>query len=65
MHIADIKYKGRGGCLPIPVHFMLEEFANITMPDDFQKWVGTIRSRGITVSLILQNIAQGKKDLSE
>lgn len=61
MHIADIKYKDRGGCLPIPVHFMLEEFANITMPDDFQKWIGTIRSRGITVSMILQNVAQGKK----
>lgn len=61
MHMADIKYKDRGGCLPIPVHFMLEESANITLPDDYQKWIGTIRSRGITISMIFQNIAQGKK----
>lgn len=61
MHMADIKYKDQGGCLPTPVHFMLEEMANITLPDDYQKWIGTIRSRGITVSMIFQNIAQGRK----
>lgn len=61
MHIADVEYVHQGGRLPIPVHFMLEECANITLPDDFQRWLGTIRSRNITVSLIFQNIAQGKK----
>lgn len=61
MHMADIKYKDQGGCLPTPVHFMLEEIANITLPDDYQRWIGTVRSRGITISMIFQNIAQGKK----
>lgn len=58
---ADHKYADCGGSLPVPVHFVLEEFANITLPDDFQKWVATMRSRNITLSIILQNLAQLKK----
>ena len=26
-----------GGCLPMPVHFMMDEFANVSLPDDFDK----------------------------
>ena len=56
-HLADHKY---GGSLPVPVHFMLDEFANVSLPDDFDKILSTMRSRNIFVSIILQNIAQLK-----
>lgn len=34
---------------------------NITLPDSFQNWVATMRSRNITLSIILQNISQIKR----
>jgi type IV secretion system protein VirD4 len=49
-----------GGRLPVPVHFVMDEFANIALPDDFQKLLATMRSREISVSIILQNLAQLK-----
>ena len=30
--LADDKYKG---ALPVPVHFLMDEFANVSLPDDF------------------------------
>lgn len=56
-HLADHKY---GGGLPVPVHFLMDEFANVSLPDDFDKLLATMRSRNISVSIILQNIAQLK-----
>lgn len=56
-HLADHKY---GGSLPVPVHFLMDEFANVSLPDDFDKLLATMRSRNISVSIILQNIAQLK-----
>lgn len=56
-YIADHKYKG---ALPIPVHFLMDEFANVSLPDDFDKILATMRSRGISVSIIIQNLAQLK-----
>ena len=55
--VADQKYKGN---LPVPVHFVMDEFANVSVPDDFDKILSTMRSRNIFVSIILQNIAQLK-----
>ena len=55
--LADHKY---GGSLPIPVHFLMDEFANLTLPEDFDKLLATMRSRNISASIILQNIAQLK-----
>ena len=49
-----------GGCLPMPVHFMMDEFANVSLPDDFDKILSVMRSRGVSVSIILQNLAQLK-----
>lgn len=46
--------------LPVPVHFVMDEFANVSLPDDFDKILATMRSRGIFVSIILQNLAQLK-----
>lgn len=54
---ADVKH---GGWLPIHVHFLMDEFANCALPDDFDKLLATMRSRGISVSIILQNLAQLK-----
>lgn len=56
-HIADTKYKGN---LPIPVHFLMDEFANVSLPDDFDKILSVMRSRSVFVSIILQNLAQLK-----
>jgi len=56
-YIADYKY---GGSLPIPVHFLMDEFANVSLPDDFSKILSVMRSRSVSVSIILQNISQLK-----
>lgn len=56
-HLADHKY---GGGLPVPVHFLMDEFANVSLPDDFDKILATMRSRNVSVSIILQNVAQLK-----
>ncbi len=49
-----------GGRLPVHVHFVMDEFANIALPDDFDKLLATMRSREISVSIIIQNMAQLK-----
>lgn len=54
---ADILH---GGALPIPVHFLMDEFANVALPDEFDKLLSTMRSRLIFVSIIIQNLAQIK-----
>lgn len=53
-YLADHKY---GGSLPVPVHFLMDEFANVSLPTDFSKILAVMRSRGVFVSIILQNIA--------
>jgi len=49
-----------GGTLPTHVHFIMDEFANVSLPDDFDKILSVMRSRGVSVSIILQNLAQLK-----
>ena len=49
-----------GGELPVPVHFLMDEFANVALPDEFDKLLSTMHSRQIFVSIILQNLAQIK-----
>ena len=49
-----------GGALPVPVHFLMDEFANVSLPDDFDKILSVMRSRAVSVSIILQNLAQLK-----
>ena len=52
---ADVVHGGR---LPIHVHFVMDEFANVALPDEFDKLLSTMRSREISVSIIIQNFAQ-------
>ena len=47
-----------GGRLKVPVYFILDEFANIGKIPDFDKKISTSRSRGISFSVILQNLDQ-------
>ena len=47
-----------GGRLKIPAFFILDEFANIGQIPDFDKKISTSRSRGISFSVILQNLDQ-------
>ena len=54
---ADIEHGGR---LPVHVHFVMDEFANVALPDEFDKLLSTMRSREISVSIIIQNLAQLK-----
>lgn len=56
-YVADYKY---GGTLPIHVHFIMDEFSNVSLPGDFEKILSVMRSRGVSVSIILQNLAQIK-----
>jgi type IV secretion system protein VirD4 len=56
-YLADHHYGGR---LPVHVHAVLDEFANVALPDDFEKILSTMRSREISVSIIIQNLAQLK-----
>ena len=51
---ADLK----GGKLPVPTFFILDEFANIGQIPDFDKKISTSRSRAISFSVILQNLDQ-------
>lgn len=47
-----------GGRLPVHVRCMLDEFANIGQIPNFEKIISIIRSREISVDVIVQNIAQ-------
>ena len=55
--VADHQYQGR---LPVHVHCMMDEFPNVALPDEFDKILATMRSREISASIIIQNMAQLK-----
>lgn len=50
-----------GGRLPIHVSFLLDEFCNIALPDDFLSLLSTMRSREISSVIIIQDLSQIKK----
>ena len=54
---ADNEYGGR---LPFPVRFLLDEFANIGQIPNFEIFIATMRSREVSVDVVLQNVAQLK-----
>ena len=45
------------GALPVPVRMMMDEFCNVSLPDDFGKLQATMRSRNIMSTIVLQNIS--------
>ena len=46
--------------MPIQVTLMMDEFANVALPDDFCSLLSTMRSRRISAIIIIQNLAQIK-----
>lgn len=56
--LADNVYDGP---LPIHIRFLLDEFANIALPDDYQKILSTARSRNISFAIVLQDKSQIEK----
>jgi len=49
---------GKNGKCDYEVAFVLDEFPNIGGIVDFQKKISTVRSRGISIAVIFQNLAQ-------
>ena len=45
------------GALSVPVRLMMDEFCNVSLPDDFGKLQATMRSRNIMSTIVLQNIS--------
>lgn len=56
--LADNVYDG-----PLPTHitFLMDEFANVALPDDYQKILSTARSRNISFVIVLQDKSQIEK----
>jgi type IV secretion system protein VirD4 len=55
--VADVS---PGGKLPSPVRIVMDEFANVALPDDFERILSTCRGRDIYIDIIIQAIAQLK-----
>lgn len=56
-YVAD---RVHGGKLPVPVNCIMDEFPNVSLPNEFEKILATCRSRSIFCSIIIQNISQLK-----
>ncbi len=56
-YAADKLHHGR---LPVHVRCIFDEFADIALPDDFERILATCRSREISINIIIQNMAQLK-----
>ena len=46
--LTDRKYNG---ALPIHVHFLMDEFSNVSLPEDFEKILSVMRSREVSASI--------------
>lgn len=57
LYIADHRPDGH---LAYPIHCYMDEFANIGTIPSFERKIAVMRSRGLSVSVIIQNLAQGK-----
>lgn len=55
----------RDNKLKIPVQVIMDEFANVSTPPNFLTVLGTSRSRGISISIIVQAISQLKKKFKD
>lgn len=57
---ADYKYMGK---LPVPVHFIMDDFGAVKLFNSFDKILGLSNSHNIFVSIIITNLAELKKAL--
>lgn len=58
--LCDRALSEHGGSLPVPVDLLLDEFANIGRLPDVEKSMAVVRSRNISISPVLQSVAQLK-----
>lgn len=63
--IKDMSKRLNGGKLPRHVRCILDEFANISPIPDFQKILAVMRSRNVSATIILQNLAQLKEKFKD
>ena len=49
-----------GGSLPVSVTFLLDEFDNVALPENFLSLLSTMRSRNINSVIIIQDLSQLK-----
>ena len=49
-----------GGALPVPVNCIMDEFPNVSLPNEFEKILATCRSRSSYCSIIIQIMSQLK-----
>ena len=54
------EYGNKHGRLKVPLHLQMDEFANITLPKDFELRLATFRKYGISCSILLQDLSQLK-----
>jgi len=55
----------QGGCLPIRVNFLLDEFGNMPAINDFDKKLTVAGGRGMRFTLVVQDVAQLKRHYKE
>ncbi|MBP3621505.1 MAG: type IV secretory system conjugative DNA transfer family protein [Lachnospiraceae bacterium] len=56
--LADNVYNGK---LPMHIRFIMDEFANVALPDNYQNILSTARSRNISFAIIIQDKSQIEK----
>ena len=54
------EYGNKHGRLTVPMHLYLDEFANVTLPKDFELRLATFRKYGISCTILLQDLSQLK-----
>ena len=54
------EYGNKHGRLSVPMHLYLDEFANVTLPKDFELRLATFRKYGISCTILLQDLSQLK-----
>lgn len=59
-NVANYKYANNNRRLKVPVRFIMDEFANIGQIPDFEKVIAFVRSMGMSIDVIIQNLAQLK-----
>lgn len=63
--LCDAAIIDHGGKLPTPVHLVFDEFANIGKLPDIDRFIAVIRSRNVSMSMILQSFEQLKGTYGE
>ncbi|HMM30854.1 MAG TPA: type IV secretory system conjugative DNA transfer family protein [Clostridia bacterium] len=58
--LKNLAVEQKNNRLPVPVHCIMDEFANIPVPDMFSNILGVGRGYRINISIILQSISQLK-----